>query len=109
MDCRISSEVKLCTGNDPVFFPTLFIGLPFGQSPIKKLKAASPVQEKDKTADGSGFPSPSAALLLNVFLFEREWWVITDENGSGKGTKIIFLSEVISPILSPKKHQKLIA
>ena len=109
MECRISSEVKLCTGNDPIFFSNPFYCAALRAKPNQKMEAASPVQEKDKTADGSGFPSPSAALLLNVFLFERKWWVITDENGSGKGTKIIFLSEVISPILSPKKHQKLIA
>ena len=72
--------------------------------PNQKVEAASSVQEKDKMADGSGFPSPLHCFDSNLQIFE---WVISDKN-CGKGTKILFLSEVISPILLPKKQEKLI-
>ena len=92
------------------FFQPFLLGCPSGKAQSKnrgRLARAGKSKTKRRTDQVSR--PPSAALLLNVFLFERKWWVITDENGSGKGTKIIFLSEVISPILSPKKLEKLIA
>ena len=73
----------------------------------QKMEAASSVQEKDKMADGSGFPSPLPCLVSSLLIFEGKRWVLSDKN-CGKGTKILFLSEVISPILSPKKQEKLI-
>ena len=71
------------------------------------MEAASSVQEKDKMADGSGFPSPLPCVVSNLLIFEGKRWVLSDKN-CGKGTKILFLSEVISPILLPKKQEKLI-
>ena len=44
------------------------IGLPSGQSPIKKWRPPRLCRKKDKMADESGFPSPSLALLL-IFWF----------------------------------------
>ena len=71
------------------------------------METASSVQEKDKMADGSGFPSPVPCVFSNLLIFEGKRWVIADKN-CGKGTKMIFLSEVISPILSRKEQEKLI-
>ena len=71
--------------------------------PNQKMEAALSVQEKDKMADGS-----IPCIVANLLIFEGKRWVISDKN-RGKGTKIVFLSEVISPILSPKKRKKLIA
>lgn len=76
--------------------------------PDQKMEAASSVQKKDKMADGSGFPSPLPWVVVNLLIFEGKGWVISDKNG-GKGTTIIFLSEVIiSPIISARKQEKLI-
>ena len=41
---------------------------------------------------------------FNLLIFEGKRWVIPYKN-RGKGTQIIFLSEVISPILSPKNRK----
>ena len=52
----------------------------------------------------AGFPSPLRCVVANLLIFEGKRWVISDKN-RGKGTKILFLSEVISPILSLKKRE----
>ena len=74
----------------------------------QKIEAASSVLKKDKMADRSGFPSPLPCVVANLLIFEEKRCVILGKN-CGKGTKILFLSEVISSVLSPKKQEKLIA
>ena len=69
------------------------------------MEAASSVQEKDKMADGSGFPSPLPCVVAILRIW-KERGVISDKS-RGKEAKIIFLSEVISPILTPKKIGKI--
>ena len=55
------------------------------------------------------YPVDSAIQLLNNqgMIFEGKGWVISDKN-YGRGTKTISSCEVISPMLSPKKQEKLI-
>ena len=74
---------------------------------IIEAEAVSSVQKKDKMADGSGFPSPLSCVVVNLLIFEGKGWVISDKNG-GKVTKIVFLSEVSSLIISSKEQEKLI-
>ena len=71
------------------------------------MEAASSVQplHKDKMADGSGFLSPLSYVVANLLIFEGKGWVIKT---CDRGTKTIFLCQVIRPMLSPKKQEKLI-
>ena len=50
--------------------------------PNQKMEVASSVQEKDKMADGSGFPSPLPCVVANLLIFEGKRWVISDKNRS---------------------------
>ena len=50
--------------------------------------------------DESGFASALPCVVANLLIFEGKGWVISDKNG-GKVTKIISLSRVIGPIISP--------
>ena len=68
--------------------------------PKQKMEAAASVQQKDKMVDGSGPPPPASALWLIFWFFNKNY---------GRGTKTIFLWEVIRPMLSPKKQEKSIA
>ena len=77
----------------------LFIGLPFGQSPIKKWRPPRLCRKKTKWRTDQVSRSPSPALLLILWeILGGKRWVISGKN-CGKETKIVFLSEVISPIL----------
>ena len=71
------------------------------------MNAASSVQKKDKMADGWGFPSPLPSVVANLLIFEAKKWVISDKIRANE-TKIIFLSELISPTFSLKKQEKFI-
>ena len=46
------------------------------------------MQEKNKMADGSDFPSPFPCVVANLLIFEGKGWVISDKNRR-KGT-IVF-------------------
>ena len=69
--------------------------------PKQKMEAAASVQQKDKMVDGAGPPPPPASALWLIFWFFNKNY--------GRGTKTIFLWEVIRPMLSPKKQEKSIA
>ena len=71
--------------------------------PNKKMEAVSSVQEKGKNGGRIRFPTPLPCVVAKLLIFEGKGWVISDKNHR-KGTIIIFLSEVISPMLSPKKQ-----
>ena len=49
------------------------------------------------------FPIPLPFVVANLLIFEGKGWVISQKKNRGKGTKLKFLSEVISPMLSSKK------
>ena len=76
--------------------------------PNQNMETASSVQKKDTMADRSGVRSPLPCIVANLLIFEEKRCVISSKN-CGKATKILFLSEVISSVLSPKKQEKLIA
>ena len=65
------------------------------------MEAASSVQHKDKMVDGSGSLPPRSCVVANLLIFLKKNY--------GRGTKTIFLCEVIKPVLSPKKQEKSIA
>ena len=48
------------------------IGLPFRATSIQKLEATLSEQQKDKMADGSGFPSPLPSIVTKLLIFEEK-------------------------------------
>ena len=60
--------------------PSPFYGAALWAKPNQKLEVASSVQEKDKMADGSGFPSLLPCVVANLLIFEGKRWVISDKN-----------------------------
>ena len=71
---------------------------------MKKWRPPRLYMKKTKWRTGQVSRPPSPALLLISCDFSGKE-VGNSDNNRGKGTKIIFLSEVISPILSPKNRK----
>ena len=54
----------------------LIIGLPVRATPRQNMEAAYTVQQKDKMADGSGFPSPLPCVVAKLLIFEGKGFQI---------------------------------